>query len=208
MDIVVVGTGAVGSVLGRRWAERGHRICYGSRNPNTERIRRLLSETGGRAVPISSAACEGDLVLLATPWNATQQILADLGPLTGKTLVDCVNPINDDFSGLEIGHDTSAAECIARWAPDSRVVKAFNCLSAATMSDPSYGGQPASMVYCGDDADAKRDVDGLAAELGFEPLDAGPLRAARYLEPLAMLVIQLADRQAWGDACAFRMVHR
>jgi predicted dinucleotide-binding enzyme len=76
------------------------------------------------------------------------------------------------------------------------------------MADPSFGGQPASMIYCGDDPGAKRIVHDLADELGFEPLDAGPLRAARYLEPLAMLVIQLAATQRWGDNCAVRIVNR
>ena len=113
-----------------------------------------------------------------------------------------------DFSGIELGHTTSAAEEIAGWAPTARVVKAFNSASTKVMADPVFGDHRASMFYCGDDPPAKAMVRELVTGLGFDPIDAGPLTSARYLEPLAMLYIHLAFKQGWGSNCAFEVLKR
>jgi predicted dinucleotide-binding enzyme len=112
------------------------------------------------------------------------------------------------LSGIELGHNTSAAEQIAAWSNGAQVVKAFNTASVKVMLDPRFGEQLATMFYCGDDSAAKATVKQLIADVGFEPVDAGALSSSRYLEPLAMLYIHLAVRQGWGGNCAFKMMKR
>lgn len=210
MNIAVVGTGGVGSALGMRWGSAGHRITYGSRSPGDSRVQQLVGKSGAgaRAVPPSDSIHEADVILLAVPWPAARQNLAALGSLHGQILIDCSNPLLADFSGIELGHVTSAAEQIAAWAPGARVVKAFNTASVKVMLDPLFGSQPATMFYCGDDAAAKITVQQLIGDIGFDPVDAGPLASARYLEPLAMLYIHLAFRQGFGANCAFKIMRR
>jgi 8-hydroxy-5-deazaflavin:NADPH oxidoreductase len=154
-------------------------------------------------------AVEGaEVILLAVPWSATFSLLQSLGDsLDGKILIDCVNPLNASFSGLDLGYTTSASEEIAKRVPRAHVIKAFNTVSAATMANPYYEGKPATLFYCGDDAESKSVVDQLAQDLDFQAVDAGSLHASRYLEPLAMLYIQLA-MNGWGSNCAFRIVKR
>ena len=210
MKISVLGTGRVGGTLGRRWAQCGHQVTFGSRQPQSEKVVKLLSEAGAnaKAVFYSNAVSDSDIVVYAAPWPCAQQLLSELGSLHDKILVDCTNPLTADFTGLDVGHNTSAAERIAGWAVGSRVVKAFNNVSSAIMSNPLFGEQRATMFYCGDDKPAKLVVKQLAEEIQFDPVDAGPLKIARYLEPFAMLYIQLAVKEGWGSHCAFKIMKR
>jgi len=210
MEIAILGTGRVGSALGIRWAKRGHNIAYGAQDPDSEEVRDLVEKSGptATAATVRDAAASSQIVVLAIPWNVTKEVLDSIGPLDGKLLVDCINPIKSDFSGLELGDATSAAEEIADWAPNAKVIKAFNTVSDASMVDPMYDGQKASMFYCGDDDEAKAIVKQLTEDVDMAPIDAGPLRNARYLESLAMLYIHLAIFGGWGAECAFRMVKR
>lgn len=207
MKIAVLGTGRVGVTLGGRWSQAGHEVTFGSRQPASERAADLLRRFPGVRVGGHHEAVTGaDVVLLATPWPSAEALVRTLD-LAGRVVVDCINPLNAEFTGLALGHTTSAAERIAEWS-GARVVKAFNTVSAATMADPNYGGQPATLFYCGDDQAAKDIVGTLARQLGFDPVDAGGLAIARHLEPLAMLYIHLAVRRGWGANCAIRMVKR
>jgi len=210
MNIAILGTGGVGSALGARWAAAGHSVIFGSRFPETEKVLELLQRCGSvaRACLPAEAIASAEVILLAVPWPAAQPTLSGLGDLGGRVLIDCSNPLTPDFRGIELGHSTSAAERIAAWSPGARVVKAFNSASTKVMRDPQFGDHPATMFYCGDDAAAKLVVHQLAGELGFEPVDAGPLTSARYLEPLAMLYIHLAFQQGWGSNCAFKILKR
>jgi NADPH-dependent F420 reductase len=194
LRIGIIGTGRVGGTLGRRWAEKGHRIAFGSRDPQAEKVRKLVADAGAtaRAMTAREACAGSDVIVYAAPWPVAESILQEMGSLAGKILVDCTNPLTSDFAGLEVGHTTSAAERIAAWSNGARVVKAFNNVSSAIMANPVFGDLRATMFYCGDDRDAKGTVRDLAAELGFDPVDAGALKIARYLEPFAMLYIQLA----------------
>src|SRR5262249_45574150 len=123
-------------------------------------------------------------------------VLRAADDLRGKVLIDATNPLVMSPEGLRqglvIGHTSSGAEQVARWAEGARVVKAFNTTGWQNMVDPVYESQGLSMFLCGDDAEAKKVVAGLAEQLGFEPVDVGPLRSARYLEPLGMLWIDMA----------------
>lgn len=210
VKIAILGTGGVASALGVKWAQAGHHVRYGSRDPQCERVQQLVGRSGAQACSLAAKeAIEGvEVITLAVPWPAARATLEPLGDLTGRVLIDCTNPLTADFSGIELGHTVSAAEEIARWAPTARVVKSFNTAGTKVMNDPIFGDQRATMFYCGDDADAKRLVHGLVADVGFEPVDAGPLTSARYLEPLAMLYIHLAFKQGWGSNCAFKIMRR
>ena len=205
MHLAILGTGQVGGTLGVRWANKGHRITYGVRDPQAAEVRQVLEKSGSQAAAVSlrEAAAASDLIVIAVPWNVTQAVLQSLGNLAGKMLLDCTNPVGSDLSRMELGFTTSAAEQIAGWAPGTKVVKAFNTVSAATMADPWYDGKQAAMFYCGDDDDAKAATKSLTVDLDLEPVDAGPLKNARYLEPLAMLYIHLAVFGGWGRTARF-----
>lgn len=210
VKIAVLGTGNVGRALGCRWAKAGHEVFFGARDPESEETGAVMSQAGptARLGSCSDAMAASEAILLAIPWDQTRQVLEAAGDLEGKIVMDCINPLTSDLSGLELGFDTSAAEQIAEWFPTSRVVKAFNTLSAATMEDAKYGEQQACMFYCGDDAEAKGTVKELAQQLGFDAIDCGPLKLSRQLEPLAMLYVHLAVFEGWGGDCAFKMLKR
>jgi hypothetical protein len=157
---------------------------------------------------VRDAVAPTEVVVLATPWPAARDALTAAGSLPGKVLVDATNPLQPDLSGLVIGHTTSAGEQVAAWVPGAKVVKAFNTIGAQHMTNPRFGDQRASMFLCGDDAAAKQVVAGLATVLGFEPVDAGPLKQARLLEPLALLWISMALAYGQGPDIAFRLVRK
>lgn len=162
-----------------------------------------------RAASVREAATFGEAIVLATPWPATENAIRSAGNLAGKTVLDCTNPLAPDLSGLVIGTNNSAGEEVARWAAGANVVKVFNTIGAANFANPRFGAEPASMFIAGDGADAKAVATQLAAELGFEVVDTGPLRAARWLEPLAMLWIHLAYKQGFGPTGhAFKLLRR
>jgi 8-hydroxy-5-deazaflavin:NADPH oxidoreductase len=210
VNIAVLGTGRVGGTLGKRWAQRGHRVRFGSRDPKSAKVQTLIADAGPNASVVTAreAVAESDVIVYAGPWSFARAILTEVGSLAGKVVIDCTNPLTADFTGLDVGHTTSAAERIAEWAPGARIVKAFNNVSSAIMSNPVFGDQRATMFYCGDDKEAKLITRQLAEELDFDAVDAGPLKIARYLEPFAMLYIQLAVKEGWGSNCAFRIMKR
>lgn len=182
---------------------------FGSRDPQSAKVHTLLGTigAGARAGSVRQAAQFGAVVVLATPWHATEAAITAAGNLSGKIVLDVTNPLNADASGLTIGLTTSAGEEVARWAPGARVVKGFNSLGAALYADPVYDGQVASMFLCGDDAEAKEVVAGLTAELGFDAVDAGPLTSARWLESLVMLWFSLTDVRG-EESLAFKLLRR
>jgi 8-hydroxy-5-deazaflavin:NADPH oxidoreductase len=210
MQIAIIGTGNVGAALGQRWAAAGHDILFGVRQPGAAKVAAVVKKAGARAraVAVREATAGADVVVLAIPFDGAEQTIAACGNLAGKIVIDCINPLFPDLSGLTVGHTDSAGEAVARWAKGARVVKTLNTTGSGNMLDPHYGHETLSMFVCGDDADAKKVVIGLLAELGFEPIDAGPLTQARYLEPLAMLWISMAYRFGQGPNFGFRVVRR
>jgi hypothetical protein len=193
MRIAVIGEGKVGGTLGRRWAQAGHQIVYGVRNPAGEKVLALLESAGhgAEATDLRSAAAQAEVVVLATPWGVTESALRAVGDLRGKIVIDCTNPLAAD-GGTGVPAETSGGKMVAGRAVGARVVKAFNSTGRKNMEDPRYGPDRATMFLCGDDAEAKRVVGALTEALGFEVCDAGPLSAARHLEALALLWIHLA----------------
>ncbi len=207
MKIGVIGTGNMGDGLGRLWASRGHKITFGSRNPESVRTMAGINVNISSG-SIADAARFGEVVLLAVPWDGVENALRMAGPLTGKILIDCTNPLTENYLELVIGFSTSAGEEIAKMVPDARVVKAFNAVSSATLSKPVFNSVPATVFYCGDDPEAKRIVAKLITDLAFEAVDSGPLKNARYLEPMAELFVQLAYAQGMGPEMAYKLLKK
>jgi 8-hydroxy-5-deazaflavin:NADPH oxidoreductase len=201
MKIGVIGAGAVGSTLGKAWQQRGHDVTYGVRNPDDDRYASL----GAPAATNDRAAADADVVVVCTPWQATQEAVQSCGDLAGKVVIDCTNPLTPDFTALEIGHTSSGAEHIAGWAPGARVCKAMNQIGAPMMDAPSLPSRPV-MFICGDDAAAKEVTSSLVDELGFEAVDAGELELARLLEPFALVWIHLALRRGFGTDWGFGLL--
>jgi NADPH-dependent F420 reductase len=211
MNIGVIGTGNVGGALGKLWAGKGHQVIFGARNPNDPQVQQLAREAGGntRAASVHDTAASNEVVVLAVPWPAVPDALQSARVLKGKILIDCTNPLAPDLSGLVIGNTNSAGEEVARLAKEAKVVKAFNTIGAANFGNPQFGAERATMFICGDDTAAKKVVNELASELDFDVVDAGPLLAARWLEPLAMLWIHLGYKQGFGPTGhAFRLLRR
>jgi len=209
MRVGVIGAGNVGGTLGRRWAEEGHEVRFGVRDADDRKVAELLARSpGATAVSVREAAEQSEVVVLATPWPAAEEAVRSAGNLTGKVLIDVTNPIKADFSGLEVGFSESGGELVQAWADRARVVKIFNTIGYNMMENPSFNGRPATMFYRGDDPDSKRTAASLEADLGFDPVDAGPLAQARLLEPLAWLWISMAVKLGCGRDMALHLMRR
>lgn len=188
MKIAVMGSGNVGGTLGNAWVRAGHDVTFGARDAAEG------SETkGARSAPVAEAVREAEVVVLAVPWAAVPDVIKQGGDWKGKILIDCTNPIGPGFE-LAVGHNTSAGEQVASLAAGARVAKAFNTTGFGNMHNPVYGGKPVTMFYASDDPAAQKAAEQLVRDVGFEPVFAGPLKVARYLEPLAMLWIGLTPR--------------
>lgn len=209
MKIAIIGTGRVAAALGSGWAARGHMVTFASRQPGSDKVAALVAAAGPNAAAarVADAVSRSSMVVLAIPFAAVQDTLALAGDLSGKVLVDCTNPIAPGLRPL-FDSSTSGAEQIAGWAPRCHVIKAFNTTGAENMVTPAYPGGAATMFLCGDDEMAKAGVWQLAEEIGFEPVDAGALSAARHLENLALLWIHLAQVNVLGRGIAFRLLRR
>lgn len=209
MKIGVIGTGYMGSGLGKLWAGKGHDVMFGSRDPDRGKTLAASVGHGARGGPVRAAAEFGDAVLFAVPWRAVEETLDAAGSLANKVLMDCSNPLTPDYMTLLVGHSDSGAEQIARRATGARVVKAFNHIYAQIIhTSPRLGTLDATVFFCGDDAGAKKTVSELAREIGFDPVDAGPLRNARYLEPVAELMVQLAYGLGYGTDRGLKLICR
>jgi len=206
MKIGIIGAGNIGGNLGRRWAEQGHEIAFGVREP--AKVKAVVDACGGRAKATDTrgAAQAADVVVLAVPWAAVAGVLKDAGSLAGKILVDATNALKWNDGPEPVIHDTSGAQKIAEMAPGAKVVKAFNTLGAEHILAPVVGGQPCDVFLCADDAAAKATVQQLAEEIGFRAVDVGPLRNARLTEHVALTWIYLAMKGGLGRNIAFKVL--
>jgi len=207
MRLAIIGAGNVGRALGSAWTKRGHTVRFGLRNPASDKYRDLPAEQ--RTMP-SAAAAEAEAIVLATPWPATEAAVRGLGNLSGRIVIDCTNPLSmgADGLGLVVGHTTSGGEMVAQWATGASVFKTFNTTGANNMADLNVYSIAPAMFVAGDDAACKPAVMSLVRDVGFEAIDAGPLRMARLLEPMAMLWIDQALYRGAGRDFAFAVVRR
>jgi len=208
MRIGILGSGLMGGKLGTIWTRAGHDVVF-SYSHSEQKLKKLARDAKGkaRAGTPREAAQEADAVLLAVHWSRVDDVLQQAGDLSGKVIVSCSLPMNADDSGLVIAHTSSGAEELARKVPKARVVSAFGTVPSEVLFDVFEARRKAtkpSLVYCGDDASGKKVGAQLIRDVGFEPIDAGPLRIARYTEPFTLLIARLAYEGDKGPELAYR----
>lgn len=208
MRIGILGSGLMGGKLGTIFARAGHHVVFSyARTPRKlSRLARAAGENASAGTP-REAAREADLVLLAVHWSRVGDVLRRAGDLSGRVVVSCSLPMNRDDTALVIGRTSSGAEALARKLPGASVVSAFGTVPSEVLFDVFRARRRArrpSLLYCGDDARAKRIAAQLIRDVGFDPVDAGPLRSARYTEPFTLLVAQLAYGRGRNPALAYR----
>jgi len=189
--VAILGTGNLGKSLGKLWARNGHPIIYGSRTPDDPRVQAVVRDTGAQASATSPRAAveKADLILFALPPKALPDLVPGLGKLDGKLVLDPMNDFRmvNGFPEPSPEVPTSVAEQLQALVPNAKVVKAFNTPSVKNIVDPRRLDGPFSIPLAGADAGAKTRVAALVSELGLEPVDVGPLIAARYLEAMMRL---------------------
>lgn len=203
MTIAIIGTGNIGSGLANVLAKSAQKLFVADRKGGTELSTKLQAQgLSVQASDVKSAVAAANIVILAVPYGAVAG-LANEANFSGKIVVDATNPVTEDFSGLQVGHTTSAAEEISMALAGARVVKAFNTVFAQLYADGlSLGSKPVQTFVAADDAEAKATVLALAKAAGFDARDAGPLKNARYIEPLAYLHIQFGYMMGQGTQIA------
>ena len=203
MNILVLGAGNMGAAFVKQLIRAGHHVSVTARN--LEKAQALAAANpGATAVAATNAAAQADVVVLATGYADAVNALQSVGDLTGKVVIDITNPLTADFMGLTLGYSTSAAEEIAKAVPQANVVKAFNTLFAQVLAEGAdFGnGQTATVFVASDSERARQTASTLAESLGFKTVDAGGLKNARYLEPLAGLNIYLGYGAGLGTDIA------
>ena len=205
MRIAIIGAGSVGATLGRAWLKHGEDVTWGLRNPADPKYASLPKE---RVKTPAEAVKPAEVMVIATPWSATEAAIKSLGSLAGKTVIDCTNPLGMGPDGLQLvlGFNTSAGEQVASWTPGASVFKTLNTTGAGNMAKAADYPVKPMMLVAGDDAGKKPQVMELIGKLGFEPVDAGPLKNARLLEPFAMTWIDHAMKRGRGRDFAFALV--
>lgn len=192
MNIAIFGTGNMASGLAVLFAKAGHDITLASRDSAKAQTVAAKLGSGIRVSSLADAAGAADAVVLAVPYEAAANVVEAAGDLAGKIVIDITNPLTADFSGLTIGHTTSAAEEIQKRIPAAKVVKAFNTVFASVLQNGGKtAGKPVTVFVAGDDAEARKSVVFLAKSAGLAAMQTGGLASARYLEPVAGLNIAL-----------------
>ena len=208
MRVGILGSGLMGGKLGTLFARVGHEVVF-SYARSKEKLNRLAREAGGnaRAGTPREAAQRADVLLLAVHWSRIDDVLKQTGDLSGKVIVSCSLPLNAANTELVLGHTTSGAEELAKKVPGADVVSAFNNIPSEVLFGvfaARGNATPPSMVYCGDKQRGKNIAATLIRDVGFNPIDAGPLRIARYTEPFALLIAELAYGGKEGPELAYR----
>jgi predicted dinucleotide-binding enzyme len=208
MRIGILGSGLMGGKLGTIFARAGHEVVF-SYARSMEKLKKLVKDAKGNArvgTPLE-AAQGADALLLAVHWSRMSDVLKQAGDLSGKVILTCSLPMNDDNTELVVARVSSGAEELAKMIPKARVVSAFNTVPSEVLFDvfeAKRKGNFPSLVYCGNDEKSKGVAAQLIRDAGFDPVDAGPLRIARYTEPFALLVGQLAYEGNEGPEIAYR----
>lgn len=203
MKITVIGAGNMGAAFVKQLTRAGHQVSVTARDA-VKAARVAADNPGAQAVPSAGAAAGADAIVLATGYADAAGALQAVGDLKGKVVIDITNPLTADYMGLTIGHTTSAAEEIAKAVPGAKVVKAFNTVFAQVLADGSdFGeGRKVSVFVASDSERAKQSASAIAQSMGFTVVDAGGLKNARYLEPLAGLNIYLGYGAGLGMGIA------
>lgn len=209
MKVTVIGAGNMGSAFIKQLTRAAHQVSVTARH--LDRAQQLAAvHPGAVAVQADNAAAGADVIVLATAFDDAIAALRSVGKLQGKVVIDITNPLTADFMGLTIGHHTSAAEEIAKAVPGALVVKAFNTVFAQVLANGGDfgGGRQVSVFLASDSEVAKATAGQLAESMGFSTIDAGGLKNARYLEPLAGLNIYLGYGAGHGTSIAPTFIHK
>jgi 8-hydroxy-5-deazaflavin:NADPH oxidoreductase len=208
MRIGILGSGLMGGKLGTLFARAGHEVVF-SYARRREKLDQLARDAGhnARAGSPKDAAQGADVLLLAVHWSRIDDVLSQAGDLSGKIIVNCSLPLNAANTELVLGHTTSGAEELAKKVPGAEVVSAFNNIPSEVLIGvfaARGNATPPSMLYCGDKQAGKKIAATLIRDVSFDPIDLGPLRSARYTEPLAMIIAHLAYEGTDGPELAYR----
>ena len=209
MNITLIGAGNMGAGFVKQLTAAGHTVRVTARD--MVKAQALASaHAGATAASAAEALGDSQVVIVATGYADAVAALKALGSLDGRTVIDITNPLTPDYMGLTLGFETSAAEEIAKAIPGAHVVKAFNTVLAQVLAEgPAFsGGQTVPVFYASDDEPAKQTVHALAESVGFQPVDAGGLKNARYLEPVAGLNIYFAYGAGKGTQIAPTWIQR
>ncbi len=196
----------MGSRLGRLWAHCGHEVTFSySRNP--AKLEKLARDAGAKHGSVADAVRNADALLLAVHWSRIDDVLDQAGDLAGVVILNCCVPLDLSNTNLVVGTTTSGAEQLAARRPEARWVACFNTIPSEAFFPvhARMGDAPAPQVLTyGNDEGAKSAARELITAIGFEPLEAGPLRTARFVEPFAMVTAELAYNQPGGAALTYR----
>ncbi len=208
MRVAIIGTGNVGSAIALGLKGKGHQLVFGARDPRAADVVALATETGATAMLPEAAAAMGDVVILALLWRVAVEAVQALGPLEGKTVIDCMNPLGmvDGSLGLTVGHSSSGGEIVQGWMPGALVVKTLNQVGAEIMAKNDHLPHRPVMFMAGNDDGAKVQVATLLEDLGFAALDAGDITKSRLLEPFGMVWINQAIVRSKGRNWALAAV--
>jgi 8-hydroxy-5-deazaflavin:NADPH oxidoreductase len=213
MRIGILGSGLMGGKLGTLFARAGHDVVF-SYSRSDRKLQRLAREANAAKGSASAgtpeeAARDADAILLAVHWSRVGDVLKQAGDLSGKVIVSCTLPMNADDTALVVARTSSGAEALAKKARRAHIVAAFNTVPSEVLFDVYESRRKAnrpSLVYCGDDKNAKKVAAGLIDDVGFDPIDAGALEVARYMEPFGLLMAELAYEGATGPELAYRVM--
>lgn len=208
MRVGILGSGLMGGKLGTIFARAGHDVVFSYARGN-ERLEKLAREGQGkaRAGTPGEAAKEAEALLLAVHWSRIDDVLKQTGDLAGKVVVTCSLPMDAGSTKLIVANTSSGAEELRKKIPKARVVSAFHTVPSEVLFGVYEARRKTtrpSLVYCGDDEGGKTVAARLIRDAGFDPVDSGPLRIARYTEPFALLVGQLAYEGEGGPELAYR----
>jgi predicted dinucleotide-binding enzyme len=209
MKVLVIGAGNMGSAFVKQLSAAGHQVSVTARDLGKAQAV-AAAHTGTVAVAASNAIADADVVVLATGYADAVNALSSVGDLSGKVVIDITNPLTADYMGLTLGHSTSASEEIAKAVPGAEVVKAFNTVFAQMLADGADlgNGQSVTVFVASDSERAKQSAKTLAESMGFATVDAGGLKNARYLEPLAGFNIYLGYGAGLGTSIAPTWIKR
>lgn len=206
MRIAILGTGRMASGLGKGWLKAGHFVAFGSRRPETKTEFQAEVGADSRVYGLEGAITAGEIVVIAVPFGEAANLAtkhADL--LRDKIVVDITNPFGSQPADGRAGAELTA-DAIGEGA---RVLAAFKGNFSTTLEDPiDHTGEPRDVLYAGDDAQAKVLLSGLIGDLGFRPVDIGPLRAAAMLDLSVPIIIEMDTRLNGGRRnSSFRFSH-
>ncbi len=201
MKIGIIGVGNVGATLGRVWAMAGHEVLFGVRDRRAPKVVELLEGMEGRAtaVAVAKAIRLADVVLLAVPGVAVDELIRDHGSdLDGKVIVDATNS-----TGQPVMHNMTLLQGTL---PKAEVFRAFNTLGWENFAEPMFGDERADLFYCGAAGEAREVMEGLIRDVGLRPIYVGGAEMATLLDAMTRLWFTLVFAEGYGRHTAFKLL--